>query len=353
MRLSIGSIVIVIVIALAAVSGVLAQDANPLAGTQWQLVEQGGSPVEPFVTLSFDEQGGAGGNGGCNVYGGSYSLDGDTIAFDGLFSTMMACPELDVEQAFFAALSSATTFALTDDGLVIRYGDADEQLVFVPAPVLEGSQWQLVAIDGTPAVDGTLVTLSFHADGSLNGDSGCNLYRSTYTVEGSALTVGPVLSTRRACLSDDLSAQETALLAALEAATGYTLRPDHLFISYGNGQQLEFAVYDPLAGTAWTLTAIDGAAPLADAPITLEFSADGRAAGSDGCNQYSGPYTVMGGLSFGANFISTLRACQQDVMDQASAYLTALVGATGYTLADGVLTISYGEVGTLVFSAAE
>ena len=50
---------------------------------------------------------------------------------------------------------------------------------------------------------------------------------------------------------------------------------------------------------------------------------------------------------------SKLRACQQDVMDQASAYLTVLVGATGYTLADGVLTISYGEVGTLVFSAAE
>lgn len=353
MRLSIGSIVIVIVVALAAVSGVLAQDTNPLAGTQWQLVEQGGSAVEPFVTLSFDEQGGAGGNGGCNVYGGSYSLDGDSITFDGLFSTMMACPALDVEQAFFAALSSATTFALTDDGLVIRYGDADDQLVFVPGPALEGSQWQLVAIDGTPAVDGTLVTLSFNADGSLNGDSGCNLYRSTYTVEGSALTVDPVLSTRRACLSDELNAQETALLAALEAATSYTLRPGQLFISYGNGQQLEFAAYDPLAGTAWTLTILDGAAPLTDAPITLEFSAEGRAAGSDGCNEYSGTYTLSDGIRFGENFISTLRACQQNVMDQAAAYLTVLVGANDYTVADGVLTIRYGEVGTLVFNAAE
>jgi len=327
-----------------------AQADDPLVGTQWQLIEQGGSAVEAFVTLNFAEQGNVGGNGGCNVYGGSYSLDGDAITFEGIFSTMMACPELDVEQAFFNALSSATTFTLSGDRLIIRYGDADEQLVFVPAPTLQGPQWQLIAIDGTPAVDGALVTLTFNADGSANGDSGCNLYRTTYTVDGSSLTFSPALSTRRACPSEELAAQETALLQGLEAATGYTLRPEQLVIRTEGGQQLEFAARDPLAGTAWTLSTIDGAAPLTDTTITLEFSADGRVAGSDGCNRYSGPYSLRGGLRFGENFMSTLRACPPEVMRQASAYLAALTGATGYRLADDELTIAQGADGTLVFS---
>ncbi|MCS7071604.1 MAG: META domain-containing protein, partial [Anaerolinea sp.] len=302
-----------------------------------------------------DDQGRVSGSGGCNRYGGSYDVNGDAIRFSGLFSTMMACPYLDVEQAFFAALGSAAAFELRDDSLIIRYGDAGETLMFVPAPVIEGSMWQLVAIDGTPAVDGTLVTLLFAEDGSLGGDSGCNRYRSSYTVDAEAgtLAIEPVLSTRRACVSAALSAQETALLAGLEAATRYMLRPSQLILTTAAGQRLEFAAYNPLAGTAWILEAIDGASPLAGTSITLEFVADGLS-GSDGCNQYSGAYRVTAtSLRVGPNLVSTQRACQPEIMDQAQAYLGALTAATGYSLAGDQLTIRDAEGGTLVFRAQQ
>jgi heat shock protein HslJ len=341
---------------LSAAGGLLAQpaDPSPLAGTRWQLVEMNGA-VEPFVTLAFDDQGRVSGSGGCNRYGGGYSIDGETIRFTDLFSTMMACPHLQVEQAFFAALGSASTFELGDDSLIIRYG-AGDALVFAPAPVLEGSMWQLAAIDGAPAADGALVTLLFAEDGSLGGDSGCNRYRSSYSADADAgtLAIEPVLSTRRACLSEELSAQEAALLTGLEAADRYSLRPDRLLITTTAGQRLEFAPYNPLAGTAWALTTIDGAAPLPETSITLEFSADGRAAGSDGCNQYSGAYRVTAtSLRIGPNLIATLRACQPEIMDQAQTYLGMLIAATGYSLSGDQLTITDAEGGALVFRAQQ
>lgn len=339
-----------------AVGGLLAQpaDPSPLAGTRWQLVEMNGA-VEPFVTLTFDDQGRVSGNGGCNRYGGGYSTEGDSIRFTNLFSTMMACPHLEVERAFFTALGSASTFELRDDSLIIRYGAAGEALVFGPAPTLEGSMWQLAAIDGAPAADGALVTLLFAEDGSLVGDSGCNRYRSSYSADADAgtLMIEPVLSTRRACLSEELSAQEAALLTGLEAAARYSLRPDRLIITTAQGQRLEFTPHNPLAGTAWTLTTINGAAPLANVAITLAF-ADENLSGSDGCNQYSGAYRVtVTSLRIGPNLVSTLRACPSEIMDQARVYLGALIAATGYSLSGDQLTITGADGGTLVFRAQQ
>ena len=53
------------------------------------------------------EDGGAGGNSGCNSWFGDYTLEGDSLTFGPLGSTMMACPgpAMAVEQAFFANLA--------------------------------------------------------------------------------------------------------------------------------------------------------------------------------------------------------------------------------------------------------
>ena len=88
---------------------------------------------------------------------------------------------------------------------------------------------------------------------------------------------------------------------------------------------------------------------LPEAPINLVFTAEGIN-GKSGCNQYFGQFRFeINQLSFN-QIGSTLMACDQPVLDQEAAYLDALRTATGYTLANGVLTITYRD-GVLTFNA--
>jgi heat shock protein HslJ len=108
---------------------------------------------------------------------------------------------------------------------------------------------------------------------------------------------------------------------------------------------------DGLAGTSWELVSLDGAAPVGDTPVTLIFSEDGSAGGSAGCNTYGASYTLEGdALTFSQAF-STMMACMQEgVMEQETGFLGALSMVTGYTLADGQLTLTTGDGMELVFA---
>ena len=115
---------------------------NPLIGTIWQLTAMSegdlDAPITPNaqVTLEFDAGGQVGGNAGCNTFGGSYTVDAETIEFGDLFSTLMACADMDVmevEQRYLDALNTANRFAIEGDQLTIWYGDDDARLIFAYA----------------------------------------------------------------------------------------------------------------------------------------------------------------------------------------------------------------------------
>jgi heat shock protein HslJ len=65
-------------------------------------------------------------------------------------------------------------------------------------PTLEGSGWQVVAIDGqaTPRTD--IYQMEFE-DGRASGRFGCNRFSGAYTATGTALSLGPTISTKMAC----------------------------------------------------------------------------------------------------------------------------------------------------------
>jgi heat shock protein HslJ len=96
---------------------------NELAGTSWRLVSLDGNTQlgtaigGQDVTLVFDANGSAGGSGGCNSYGGRYSTGANgSISFSDIVSTLMACMDsgiMDVEAAFFEALSAADHYEIT------------------------------------------------------------------------------------------------------------------------------------------------------------------------------------------------------------------------------------------------
>ncbi len=145
-------------------------DAIPIEGAEgipWQLVEQSvdgtmtAVPDGVVVTLLL-EDGAGGGNGGCNNYFGEYTLEGTSLTFGPIGSTMMLCegPASEVEAAYLANLASVATWANTGGSLVLGGADGQPILNFLPAATepaasIEGITWLLTS----QAVDGQLAAL--------------------------------------------------------------------------------------------------------------------------------------------------------------------------------------------------
>ena len=104
-----------------------AVSGKPLKGTYWKLTELAGTPViaregvkEVYMKISATDST-VQGNGGCNGFGGNYTLgDGDRIRFYKLISTMMACDGLDVENAFYRTLENTDSYAIKGDTLQLH-----------------------------------------------------------------------------------------------------------------------------------------------------------------------------------------------------------------------------------------
>ncbi len=110
-----------------------------LDNTQWMFVSfsEGGAGIPVIsgtnVTLSFQENGQAGGSGGCNAFSTQYQAGNGTISFGPIASTKMACTSEGVteqEQKFFDALQSADRYELAGDTLRILYVNGQNSLAF-------------------------------------------------------------------------------------------------------------------------------------------------------------------------------------------------------------------------------
>jgi heat shock protein HslJ len=340
-----------------------AQQANPLDRSRWQLVSIDGEEVAAgkTVTITFGEENSAGGLGVCNTYGSTYTLSGDNgITFTDVISTMMACLEegvMEQEAAYFAALQAATAYEITDEQLVISYGD-DQKLVYEPAPTLPGTNWRLTQIGTDSVIENSEVTLNFDAEGNATGKGGCNEYGTTYTADGSDLSFGDVISTEMACLDEAVMQQEAAFFAALAAAKSYAFEDSTLTITYGDeGAVLVFTRVVELAGTAWQLESIGDVA--VTTLVTLQFGAqpeqangEGTVEGLGGCNGYGGKVTVSGDQITFTEIVRTMMACEGGVTELENTYIAALESAQRFELTEDRLTITTANGDTLVFVPA-
>jgi putative lipoprotein len=93
-----------------------------------------------------------------------------------------------------------------------------------------------------------------------------------------------------------------------------------------------------LEDALWGLVSYTGGVVLEDSFITAEFDA-GEVAGSAGCNSYFGPYQTSGNEITIGDLGSTRKACQDppSVMEQETAYLTTLPGASTYSIGESGL----------------
>ncbi len=110
--------------------------ATTLEDTNWTAIGMYGEIVdaERPPQLSFTQAGAFNGFGGCNRFMGQADLTGETLEFpDNMAATLMACPpELEqIEDQFFAALQSVTTYAVAGDSLVLLDASGEPALKFI------------------------------------------------------------------------------------------------------------------------------------------------------------------------------------------------------------------------------
>lgn len=102
-----------------------------LENTEWTLISHGPPDAQiqviegTTVTLEFDDQGNATGEGGCNLFGGNYSVtNGDEISITDIVSTERACLDegvMEQERQYYSALNAAASFELSENMLSIWY----------------------------------------------------------------------------------------------------------------------------------------------------------------------------------------------------------------------------------------
>lgn len=120
-----------------------AEQPLPLVATEWRLdgIATGTDAVTSTLagteaTATFDGEGRVSGNGSCNQYGASYSVDGDSIEIGGdVMSTAMGCePDvMDQEAAFLSALQRSATFSIEGSTLTLSDDEGVFLLSFVAA----------------------------------------------------------------------------------------------------------------------------------------------------------------------------------------------------------------------------
>lgn len=220
-----------------------------LDGTSWDVTAINGvAPVAGAPTMAFTGDT-MSGTTGCNSFSAGYTLNGSSITFGPGAQTAMACTDdlMKQEDAFNSALAKVAK--LTVDGTTMQLQDASGQSLFTlakavpetPRP-LQGTTWQLDTIrtgeTASSVVADSPVTMQI-SSGTLSGKA-CNTFRADVTIDGDSVTVGPIASTRMACLNEDLTKQETTVLAILGKVTSMKITGARLQLSTGDGDGLDF-----------------------------------------------------------------------------------------------------------------
>ncbi len=105
--------------------------------------------------------------------------------------------------------------------------------------LLEGRRWQLSRWGYDERVaDEVRIDLEY-SGGRISGQSTCNRYFASAGAGelAASITVGPVGSTRRACINPELAQTETRFLEALGKATSFSFLVGELVISWGQNEE--------------------------------------------------------------------------------------------------------------------
>lgn len=193
------------------------------------------------------------GNGGCNSYGGTFTLDEDRLTFTELAWTEMASLDqavMKLENQYLQAIGQVKKFTVNDKELILTDTDGKIEIAFVPFQEtkglpLTGTQWTLqhfeevdgegdaASVSATKVLDSAPITLKIER-GRANGNAGVNMYGSAVETDDATISFKTPISTKRAGPPEAMQ-QETLYLATLVKMTKYSIKGKQLTLSNEDG----------------------------------------------------------------------------------------------------------------------
>ena len=180
------------------------------------------------------------GNAGCNTFRTTGIFKLNTLQLRPIATTRKACAEsvMQAETRYLNVLGSARSFVRQGNTLILSTGTA--RAVFMYGTEAQRrilTEWLFVGGEGKEPL-----TVRFSKEGRISGFSGCNTYTGQYDVTDDILSVGPLASTRKACLSPDLQTQEQTYLQDLQAVRSFSVAGTQLILITQAGKRLVFVV---------------------------------------------------------------------------------------------------------------
>ncbi len=103
-------------------------EENVITDRYWKLIELNGREItfdnnmmkEAHIILNKNDYR-ITGSGGCNLINGSFMLSkGQRISFTQIASTMMSCPDIEIETEFLKVLEMCDNYSINDDVLTLN-----------------------------------------------------------------------------------------------------------------------------------------------------------------------------------------------------------------------------------------
>jgi len=248
-------------------------------------------------TLQFSSDGTVAVQLDCNKGSGTYQVNGSSLTFGAIASTLMACPTGSQDIDFAKDLSAVASYtinnghlflALNADGGTMEFAPAGENGAATAQPseeatitataaatqeataeataapteeatvtataevtqeasaqaggVLTGTTWlwskTVISDVTTTPVDPSRYSISFNKDGTTSIKLDCNVARATFTlVDPNNLTINPILVTTKASCPADT--QDTIFSQNLQDALSYTMADGALHLALKSGGVME------------------------------------------------------------------------------------------------------------------
>ena len=125
-------------------------------------------------------------------------------------------------------------------GCGAHHGTPSSRAAVTPAPPapsvgLVGTRWTLEDLAGAGVIEEASATLEFPEPGKVTGSGSCNRFFGAVSIDGNAISIRPLGTTRMAC-AEAVAMQEVSYIRALQSAERYSLRGAVLLI-YVRGMQ--------------------------------------------------------------------------------------------------------------------
>lgn len=227
---------------------------------------------------------------------------------------------------------------------------------------VKSSNWYAIGMNDKD-IAGEKLTLKFdETEPRIHLFAGCNNYFGNYTIHDNTISFGPMMGTMMAC-QDKMNMESTYVSLFNNKHLTYQLQGNYMYLYNGDKHVLSFVnkeqneILDFLSKYDWKLIQFNGKPmTIKDAKPFISFdNIEGRAYGSDGCNNFGGKVTIdKNTISFG-DMMSTMKACSNtEITEMGRAFGTMFSNKKlTYDIADQVLNIYSDNKIIMMFARTE